>query len=190
MPSAHSAGSSVPLLSTAGSTVPLLQSTAGSTVPLLQSTADAIVQGEWSTVSAFVIDTRSLRSISDAVNAIRAMSAVSKELRIMVQYTCEAAYTRHEVWKIVIPFAVEGWLTCCTDERTVHIWCSRCGKENMENDDSMKSFNFNGCSECDCVRAINVVSKQFEETVGDTYTVADEREMLRFHSGLENAMRG
>ena len=60
-----------------------------------------IVQGVWSTVSAFVIDTRSLHSISDSVSAIRAMSAVSKELGIMVQDTCEAAYKQHEVWKIM-----------------------------------------------------------------------------------------
>ena len=58
-----------------------------------------IVQGVWSTVSAFVIDTRSLHSISDSVNAIRAMSAVSKEHGIMVQDTCEAAYKQHEVWR-------------------------------------------------------------------------------------------
>ena len=79
-----------------------------------------IVQGVWSTVSAFVIDTRSLRSMSDSVSAIRAMSAVSKELGIMVQDTCDVAYHHHQVWKIVIPFVAEGWLTTCKNELGCH----------------------------------------------------------------------
>ena len=135
--------------------------------------------------------TRSRHSISDSVSAIRAMRVVSKELGIMVQDTCEAAYKQHEVWTMVIPFAVEAWLTCCSDERRthVHIWCSKCVLENNQDDDSMGSFYFRGCSECDSVRAINVVSKQFEETVGDTYIAADERDMRRFHSNVANAMR-
>ena len=118
-----------------------------------------ILQRVWSTVSAFVIDTRSLRSISDSVNAIRAMSAVSKTLGVMVQDTCEAAYTQHEVWKMVVPFAVEAWLTCCTNELATHhhIWCPRCVEENDGTDDTMGPFYFRGCSECDSVTAIQAV---------------------------------
>jgi len=136
-----------------------------------------IVQGVWSTVSAFVIDTRSLRSMSDSVSAIRAMSAVSKELGIMVQDTCEAAYKQHEVWQMVIPFAVEAWLITSFNELGCHhlTWCCLCVKDKdvkyaFEEEDEL------GCSECDCVRAINVVSKQFEETVGDAYIAANNRE--------------
>ena len=65
-----------------------------------------IVQGVWSTVSAFVIDTRSLHSISDSVSAIRAMSAVSEELGIIVQDTREAAYNQHEVLAICVPVII------------------------------------------------------------------------------------
>lgn len=141
-----------------------------------------IVQGVWSTVSAFVIDTRSLCCISDSVDEVRAMSAVSKELGTIVQDTCETAYKQHEVWKMVIPFAVEAWITSCMDELDCHhhIWCSRCAKENNRNDATMGPFYFRGCSECDSVRAINVVSRQFEETVGDTYVAADEREFREY----------
>ena len=56
-----------------------------------------IVHGTSSTVSVFLIDTLSLHSISDSVSATRAMSAVSEELGIIVQDTCEAAYNQHEV---------------------------------------------------------------------------------------------
>lgn len=143
-------------------------------------------------MSAFVIDTRSLHSISGSVSAIRAMSAVSKELGIIVQDTCEAAYKQHEVWKMVIPFAVEAWLTTCMDELDCHhhSWCSRCVKENDGNDDTMGPFYFRGCSECDSVRAFNVVSKQFQETVGDTYIAADERDIHRFLLISAHAMQG
>ena len=78
---------------------PVLACSSGACHLLRDSGTDMahIVQGVWSTVSAFVIDTRSLHSISDSVSAIRAMSAVSKEHGIMVQDTCEAAYKQHEV---------------------------------------------------------------------------------------------
>ena len=143
-----------------------------------------IFQELWCTVRAFLIDTRSLHCISDSMHAIRAMSAVSKEIGIMVQDTCEAAYKQHEVWKMVIPFAVEAWLTTCMDELDWHhhFWCSRCVKENDFNGDTMGPFYFRGCSECDSVRAINVVSKQFQESVGDTYIAADQRDIRRFLS--------
>ena len=77
------------------------------------SSGNPFRQEVWSTVSAFVIDTRSIRGLSDSVSAVRAMSAVSKELAIMVQDTCESAYKQHEVWQMVIPFAVEAWHWCC-----------------------------------------------------------------------------
>ena len=79
-----------------------------------------ILQGVWSTVSAFVIDTRSIRSIFHSVSAVRAMSAVSKELGIMVQDTCEAAYKQHEVLQMVVPFAVEAWLITSINELGCH----------------------------------------------------------------------
>ena len=49
-------------------------------------------------------------------------------------------------------------------------------------DDTMGPFFFRGCSECDSVRATYVVSMQFQETFGDTYVTASERDMHRFFS--------
>ena len=75
------------------------------------------------------------------------MIAVSRQLGIMVQHTCEIAYRQHEVWTIVISFAVEAWITTCMDELDCHhhIWCSRCVIGNDKNDDTMAPFFFRRC---------------------------------------------
>ena len=131
-------------------------------------------QEVWSTVTAFLINSRSLQSMSDFESAIPAMSSVSKQAWISVRDLCETAYKKHEVWKMVIPFAVETWISTCCAEQDVHahISCSSCAEENDHDDDTMGPFFVRGCSECDSVRAINVVSMQFHESTEDTYVTA------------------
>ena len=54
---------------------------------------------------------RSLQRMSDFESATRAMSSVSSQVWISVRELFETAYKKHEVWKIVIPFAVEAWIS-------------------------------------------------------------------------------
>ena len=93
-----------------------------------------------------------------------------------------------EAWDMVIPFAVEAWLTTCLEFATdgkvqdshSHYWCSSCVKENNEDDDTMGPFFFRGCRDCNSVRALRAVSTRFDEAVGDTYAAAHERDMCAF----------
>ena len=55
------------------------------------------------------------------------------------------------------------------------VWCSSCGKDDVYDQPTKGQIFFRRCSECDAVRAINVASVQFHETIGDIYVYANLR---------------